>query len=416
MKTNYVIDTSVLIDNPNLLQTFKNPGVIIILSSVIEELDKLKKGFGDAAKSSRMVIRQLDQISNNGVYSTLNESVDINFVQLDTRYSYNDDGIIDYLSKSKALGNDLVFLTNDINLRIRGKLLGIKSEEYFSEKINQEFFYGGIRSIVDPIAADDLKTNDKISNSRYNLDIYPNEFVKLTDESGDIISIGKRCKNDIKVLQVEKPMDLVARNIEQSCAISLLMDKKIPLVTLAGKAGSGKSLVALASCLEQVIVRKAYNKLIIYKPMEPVGREVGFMPGDLEEKLFHWMGSIHDTFEFLFGDKWKNMLQMYIKNNKIEIDALTFVRGRSIGKSIILVEESQNLTKDEVKTLLTRVGEGSKIILDGDLEQIDHKGLDILNNGLIYTIDKFKKSELAGHVTFIEGVRSKLATEAAEIL
>lgn len=406
----FVIDTSVLIDNPQLIRTFKE-GEIIILSSVIEELDKIKSGYGDSAKASRIVIRELDKISNNGIESEIREGVRIRFEQIEKRYEYGDDSIIDYIRDNR----EIILLSNDINLRVRGKILGVRSEEYYSEKIDQEYFYGGIRSIEDKEAGEELKANEVISNAKYNLELKQNEFVKLT-EGEEVISIGRRVGNDIKVLKVEMPMDLVPKNIEQSCAINLLMDKKIPLVTLAGKAGSGKSLVAIASCLEQVLVRKTYNKLIIYKPMEPVGREVGFMPGDLEEKLFHWMGSVHDTFEFLFGDKWKNMIQMYIKNNKIEIDALTFIRGRSIGKSIILVEESQNLTKEEVKTLLTRVGEGTKIILDGDLEQIDHKGLDILSNGLIYCIDKFKGSKLAGHVTFIEGVRSKLATEASMIL
>ena len=197
------------------------------------------------------------------------------------------------------------------------------------------------------------------------------------------------------------------------------MDPTVDLVTLIGKAGTGKSLVVLASALELVLSKKAYDKFVIYRPIQPVGNDIGFLPGTMEEKLGPWFHAIMDNLEFLLGQKnreWKKDLDMWQKKGLIEMEAITYIRGRSIPNAIILVDECQNLTKDEVKTILTRAGENTKIILTGDIEQIDNSILDATNNGLTYIIEKFKNSELAGHITLTQGERSRLASKAAEIL
>jgi PhoH-like ATPase len=198
------------------------------------------------------------------------------------------------------------------------------------------------------------------------------------------------------------------------------MDKSIDLVTLIGRAGTGKSLVVLAAALELVINRKEYEKFIIYRPIQPVGSDIGFLPGTMEEKLAPWFQAIMDNFETLFqsknGGDWRRELEMYQKKGKIEMEAITYVRGRSIPNAIILLDECQNLSKEDVKTVLTRAGENTKIILTGDIEQIDNSVLDATSNGLTYVIEKFKNSDLAGHITFTQGERSKLATLASEIL
>jgi PhoH-like ATPase len=198
------------------------------------------------------------------------------------------------------------------------------------------------------------------------------------------------------------------------------MDRNIDLITLIGKAGTGKSLIVLATALELVLNKKEYDKFIIYRPIQPVGNDIGYLPGTMEEKLAPWFTAIMDNFEMLFATKnggdWKRNLEMYQKNGRIEMEAITYIRGRSIPNAIILVDECQNLTKEDVKTILTRAGEGTKIILTGDIEQIDNSLLDATSNGLTHVIEKFKDSELAGHVTFTQGERSKLATKAAEIL
>ena len=200
------------------------------------------------------------------------------------------------------------------------------------------------------------------------------------------------------------------------------MDPNVDLVTLTGKAGCGKTLITISAALELVLEKQQYNKLVIYRPIQAVGNDIGFLPGDITEKLAPWFQAVMDSFEVLFSSKeknnneWKKDLEMFQRKGKIEMEAITYIRGRSIPNAIILVDEAQNLCKEDMKTILTRAGQGTKIILTGDIEQIDNQELDAMNNGLTFVIDKFKESELAGHITFTKGERSRLATKASEIL
>jgi PhoH-like ATPase len=233
--------------------------------------------------------------------------------------------------------------------------------------------------------------------------------------------MGRKVAPDcVKLIRKQYPWNISGRNKEQNFAIDLIMDKNVDLVTLIGRAGTGKSLIVLATALELVLGRKEYDKFIIYRPIQPVGNDIGYLPGTMEEKLAPWFSAIMDNFEMLFSTKhggdWKRELEMYQKKGRIEMEAITYIRGRSIPNAIILVDEAQNLSKEDVKTILTRAGEGTKIILTGDIEQIDNSLLDATSNGLTHVIEKFKDSELAGHVTFTQGERSKLASKAAEIL
>ena len=206
------------------------------------------------------------------------------------------------------------------------------------------------------------------------------------------------------------------RNKEQVMAMSLLMDPTIPVVTLVGKAGSGKTLLALAAGLQQTFGQKsAYKKLLVTKPVEPVGKDIGFLPGTLEEKMLPWLAPIQDNLQFLLGDD-RATLDLYIQEGKIEVEAMTYIRGRSISNSFIIIDEAQNINQHEVKTILTRVGEGTKIILTGDVEQIDNVYVDERNNGLSYVIEKFKDQELSGHMHLVKGERSPVATMAAKVL
>jgi PhoH-like ATPase len=224
----------------------------------------------------------------------------------------------------------------------------------------------------------------------------------------------------LKLVRKAYPWNIAARNKEQSFAMDLIMDKSVDLVTLTGRAGTGKSLIVLAAALELVVSKREYDKFIIYRPIQPVGNDIGYLPGTMEEKLAPWFQAIMDNFELLFGNKvggdWRRDLEMFQKKGRIEMDAITYIRGRSIPNAIILIDECQNLTKEEVKTILTRAGEHTKIILTGDIEQIDNSGLDATSNGLTHVIEKFKDSELAGHITFTQGERSRLASTAADIL
>ena len=212
---------------------------------------------------------------------------------------------------------------------------------------------------------------------------------------------------------------ITARNKDQSFAIDLLLDPNVPIVSLIGAAGCGKTLLAVAAGLEQVLdegnKEPTYNILVISRPVMPMGRDIGFLPGTLEEKMAPWLAPVQDNLQFLMGND-KVALSMYAERGIIEIEALTYIRCRSIAKSFIIIDEAQNLSVHELKTIITRVGEGTKIVLTGDIEQIDTVYLDATTNGLSYAVEKFKEHDLAGHISLQKGERSKVATLAAKVL
>lgn len=428
----YVMDTSVLIDDPSAYKHFAHSEVIIPIT-VINELDKKKLAPGDAGRNARAAIKLLDQISSQGDISTGILLDDDILIKIDTEYndvrnlSIGDPNSGDThilacainINKSRP-AYDVTLVSNDFNLRIRSKARGIDAIGH-EGKYSFSDLYSGSRTIVNEDAGLDLQKKGFINPSLYGIeDLQPNECVLLTSSNGDGLAMGRKSTpNGIKLVKKEYPWNLKSRNKEQTYAIDLIMDKSIDLVTLIGKAGTGKSLVVLAAALELVVNRHQYDKFVIYRPIQPVGNDIGFLPGTLEEKLGPWFQAIMDNFETLLGAKggdWRRDLEMYQKKGRIEMDAVTYIRGRSIPNAIILLDECQNLTREEVKTVLTRAGENTKIILTGDIEQIDHSMLDATSNGLTYVIEKFKDSDLAGHITFTQGERSKLATLASEIL
>ena len=208
------------------------------------------------------------------------------------------------------------------------------------------------------------------------------------------------------------------RNKEQAFALDLLMNPDIPVVTLVGKAGSGKTLCAIAAGLEQVVEKSSqtqYKHLIVSRPIQPLGKDLGYLPGTLEEKMNPWLAPIQDNLRFLMGND-KATLEQYMMQGMIEIEALTYIRGRSISDAFIIIDEAQNLTSHELKTIVTRVGENTKIVLTGDIEQIDNVYVDATSNGLTHAVEKLKKFALTGHVTLIKGERSEVASMAAKYL
>jgi len=432
MKKIYILDTSALIFDPNCFTSFTDSTVIIPIA-VLDELDSLKKFPNEAGKNARICIRLLDAASNDCDISegvTLEDNI---FLQVDAiNYTpleilgnpkYGDNKILACAAAWKASSADEDFVclvSNDINMRVKAKSLKIKAQSKEDTKFSSDNLYSGVDTIIDETAGLSLQQSGSLNKSDYDFGLFPNECVLFEDVDHNGIAMGRMSKSKIKILRKTTPWGLSTRNKEQAFAVDLIMDKAIPLVTLIGKAGTGKSIVAIASALELVINRNEYQKLIIYRPIQAVGNDVGFLPGTLEEKLAPWFGAIMDSFEHLFttkgGGNWKKELEHYQRKGSIEMEAITYIRGRSIPNSIILIDEAQNLNKDDIKTLLTRTGENSKIILTGDIEQIDNNNLDALNNGLTHVIDKFKDSELAGHITFVHGERSELANHAANVL
>ena len=250
--------------------------------------------------------------------------------------------------------------------------------------------------------------------------LHPNQFVMLISNSNEKkTALAKYKSSNLPLTTIheqKKVWGLKSRNKEPGFALSLLMDPTIPLVSLVGKAGSGKTLLALAAGLEQTFgPNPIYNKIVVTKPVEPVGKDIGFLPGTLEEKMLPWLAPIQDNLQFLMGND-KVTLDMYMEEGRIEVEAMTYIRGRSISNSFIVIDEVQNMTQHEIKTVLTRVGEGTKIILTGDIEQIDNVYIDATNNGLSYVVEKLKVEDISGHITLTKGERSKVATIASNRL
>lgn len=428
-----MLDTSSLVSAPSVYKDIDPGSLVIIPIIVLGELDKLKKFPGGPGRNARVAIRNIDAVSELGDISTGVLLDNGTVVKVDAKHfdlshpaysgfgdpTYGDTQILACVYtiwNSSPEGCEVILVSNDINLRIKAKSRGIEAIGFEGgSKVNE--LYSGCSEIVDEDKGFELKDSGSISAD--GLDANLHEFITFKTENGNIVSSGRKVSdNKIKLVKSNKLWEITPRNDEQKFAADLIMDRGIDLVTMVGPAGCGKSLVALAAALELVLSRREFNKLVIYRPIQPMGSDIGFIPGSVEEKLAPWFEAIMDSFEILFGAKndWRRELEMFKKKGRIEMNALTYIRGRSIPNAIILCDEFQNLTKEEAKTILTRVGEGTKIILTGDINQIDKEDLDAGNNGLTYVIEKFKDSPLAGHITLTKGERSRLATLAADIL
>lgn len=427
MRKKMVLDTSVLVYDPSAHTSFKGNDVIIPID-VLDELDKLKKLPNDTGRNARVAIRNLDSLSNTGdilAGITVNDSkisIDSSsYGKVGNDSEYTDNKILACALKLCKGKNKTTIVSRDINLRIRAKALNMLAEDYEKDNIESEDLYKGYSVIENQDAGSALKQLGFIDINEYKLDLNINQCVSFEDKNWNEIALGRKVSdNKIKLIKKVYPWDLSPRNKEQIFALDLIMDKKIDLITLAGSAGTGKSLCAIAAAMDLVLNKREYEKMVIYRPIQSVSGELGFTPGTVEEKLEPWFQAVNDSFEHLLSNSdtsdWRKELEMYKKKGRIEYGAISYIRGRSIHNSIIILDEAQNLSKEDVKTILTRAGENTKFILCGDYLQIDTKHLDAINNGLTYIIEKFKTSELAGHITFEKGERSALASLAATIL
>ncbi len=428
----FVLDTNVLLSDPNAITAFGD-NLVIIPTVVLQEVDHKKKQMDEIGRNAREVgrllekIRERDNLSkgaelNNGgklrIISPPSDSVVYD--------SYGKEPDSRIVATANAFQKDYPFtcclVSQDVLVRIKAGSLGIESEDYLNDKIitSKDEHYQGFQYIesnakdISAFNKGHLILEDAIS-------LLPNEFAVLKNGSQEEPAFIKEdeytklynYKNDGFVF------GLSAKNTKQKMAFELLLNKDIPLVTLSGKAGTGKTLLALAAGLQQTMEDNRYKKVIVGRPVIPMGKDIGYLPGEKEDKLRPWMQPVYDNLEYLFNCKDEEELEDVLgdyKSKYLEVEALTYIRGRSIPNQFIIIDEAQNLTQHEVKTIITRAGIDSKVVLIGDPDQIDHPYLDQYSNGLTYVIEKMKHLKESGHVRLTDGERSKLAQLAADTL
>jgi len=439
MKT-FVLDTNVILHDPLAMFAFHGSRVVIPLT-VIEELDTFKRNNDERGRSARLVARQLDKLRHKG---KLSDWVDLEHggklkveMQvsggLPTSFSQGtkDNEILSCAQYLRKQGENVVFISKDINLRIKAEALGLEAQDYEKSKVDVDVLYTGWREVaVDTATIDRFYKEKKLvlpASSDSDRAFIPNEFALLKNAAGGSQSALARfdakaaalvplAKGDVA------PWGIKPLNTEQRFAIEMLFNKDIQLVTLIGVPGSGKTMLSLAAGLQQTLEEKYFRRILVGRPVVAVGHDIGFLPGTKQEKLTNWMGAIYDNLSFLLERPKGSLettdmdIQMLIEDGTLEIEAVTYLRGRSLPNLYIIIDDAQNLTPHEVKTIISRAGKGAKIILTGDPYQIDNYYLDASSNGLTYLVERFKGQPIFGHMTFTKSERSPLAALASDLL
>ncbi|MFI4898852.1 MAG: PhoH family protein [Phycisphaerales bacterium JB059] len=469
----FVLDTNVLLHNPGALFVFQENHVVIPYP-VIEELDTMKRREDDIGRAARECIRHLDRLretgelirgvrwdtidwpSNVGASTGTNGqsgaiSIDVgdyerpHVIAADTP----DNRIISVAwHLHQRAGVSAVFVSKDLSARIKSDALGIRTEDFENQKVDADRLYTGYIEIVAPrdtiddmyrdrmlpieSLGDALTVRDENGDETYTRDLTPNQFVILRDLEDEAHSgLGRRLADTEHLIPVtgqKKPtFGVMARNVQQTMALDLLLDDEIKMVTLLGAAGTGKTLLALAAGMAKVFTEQRYDKLLVARPIMPMGRDIGYLPGDKDEKLGAWMQPIFDNLSYLMSTRGspnqnaeslgaEQRIDKLIADGRLVLEPLTYIRGRSIPHQFMIVDEAQNLTPHEVKTIASRVGDATKLILTGDIGQIDNPYLDQSSNGLSYTVEKMRGVGLVGHVTLAKSERSELASLAIKLL
>ncbi len=483
----FVLDTNILLHNPNALFVFKEHHVVIPFT-VIEELDKLKRQNDDIGRNARECIRHLDRLRTQG---RLTEGVrwgqfspvagqassaqgpkagqgaggggggvapltgDIRIdatdherpamIALDTP----DNRIIAVAWDLHRSGARVVFVSKDLNARIKSDALGIRTEDFENQKVDAERLYSGyLHATIDGATIDELYSERMLAVRRlvdagaldataadgtaYQRELIANEFVVMRDADDEgHTGLARRLADTDHLIPVNAPRKptygIMPRNVQQTMAMDLLLDDEVRLLTLLGSAGTGKTLLAVAAGMTKTFNEERYEKLLVARPIMPLGRDIGYLPGDKDEKLTAWMQPIFDNLTYLMSTRGAPMqaadsqtseqrIRKLMADGKLVLEPLTYIRGRSIPHQFMIVDEAQNLTPHEIKTIVSRVGEGTKVVLTGDIQQIDNPYLDQSSNGLSYLIEKMKGLPLVGHVSLSKSERSELASLAASLL
>ena len=434
---NYILDTNVLLHDPNSPLHFKDNTVLIPIE-VIEEIDRFKRESTERGQNARTVSRMLDGLRGKG---RLSEGVPLPTggrlrIVFQTKKSSNghvtvgnntvDSRIVAVAQNvQKASPKGLTILvTKDINLRIKADALGLQAEDYESDRVMiKDLYTGMIDLVVGPKEMTAFRSSGALELNGGKT-YFPNEYCILTEEGNPKrTSLAKVDASGAKLVPIADSRDGVwgikPRNREQHFAFDALLDDRVKLVTLMGKAGTGKTLIAMAAGLKQTVLDRQFRRLVVARPTISMGKELGFLPGSLEEKLSPWMQPIHDALELLsdlnMGNEHRRATDL-MRSGNIVVEALSYIRGRSIAHQFMVIDEAQNLTPLEVKTIITRVGQGTKIVFTGDPYQIDNPYVDSSSNGFNYIISRFREQPIAAHIDLQKGERSELAELAANIM
>jgi len=442
----FVLDTNVLLHSPVALDVFDDNHVVLAID-VLEELDKFKSQSSELGRNARESIRKLDALCAEG---KLSKGVPLPSggtlrVLISPKNGSAADGLTEdnvdnsIIRLAHQLGQDgerVIIVSMDINVRVKANALGLDAEDFEHEKVNFDELYSGLQElVVTEEMIDRIYAGQVLESVPTNY--FPNMFLELIAENNEEKHAIARVFPDGSLaeinLRTNKIYGIEARNLEQRIAFELLMDPSVSIVTLVGQAGTGKTLLAVAAGLQQVQHDKQYERILVSRPIVPLGKDIGYLPGNKQEKLTHWMEPIFDNLDYIFRSQPANLpppgakkpgklvtpqarIENLLQTNVLELEALTYIRGRSISKQFIVIDEAQNLTPHEVKTVISRAGEGSKIILTGDPYQIDNPYLDASSNGLTYVAERLKEIPIHGHVTLRHSERSELAATAAENL
>lgn len=442
MKKIFVLDTSVILYDPQCIYRFEDNHVVIPIVC-LEEMDRFKKELTEVGRNARQFSRYLDEIRKRGSLTTGVEvgkkgtlTVDLfkdaeKHLPVDLKSDKNDHRILAVALKfrQERPNNPVIFVTKDVNLRIKADALGLTSVDFEPSRVTLEELYSGVATYDVPSEVIDSFNHDR----RFPIqdkNLQPNTYVTLIDQHNrERIAQGRYSASAREIVSLRIPPDGVwgikARNLEQNFVLDALMDDSIQLVSLVGKAGTGKTLMALACGLRKTIDEGKYQKLLVSRPIFPLGKDIGYLPGEIEEKLNPWMQPIFDNIDYIVsfggGEKTskrgnRRAWQELINQGMLHIEPLTYIRGRSLAYQFLIVDEAQNLTPHEIKTIITRAGEGTKVVLTGDCYQIDNPYVDSSNNGLTYVVERFKNEEISAHTTMTKGERSILAELATNLL
>ncbi len=444
MNKHYVLDTNVLLHDPQAIFAFGQDNVYIPIYC-IEELDGFKRELSELGRNAREASRILDRFRDTGslaegvqmpdhgmlrvIFTTGNHDKLMPAHYKEFAQSHLMDNLIvkSALDLREELGNaEVIFVTKDTNLRIRADVLGLHAVDYDTRHADVSEVYSGVGQLDVDAAFIEALYREGFVETEDVKDYFYNQYLVIANQSNPsqtaLARANKRENRFELIRDFKKPVwSIKPRNKEQVFALHALLNDDIRLVTLIGKAGTGKTLVAVAAGLQKTVKEEKYSKLLVSRPVFPLGRDLGYLPGSVEEKLNPWMQPIYDNLEFLtnFGRHAKEEESGYanfIKSGILQVEPLTYIRGRSLPNQYFIVDEAQNLTPHEVKTVITRVGHGSKIVLTGDPYQIDNPYLDSLNNGLVHVAEKMRDERITATITLTKGERSELAELASNHL